>query len=83
MTIKSWRVWIEFVDGDWTAETLLSLNEEQRTNVATRIKDGTSVWPWPNSGIPTDHVKRQTLEELKMVSQELLTTNYTITVGIR
>ena len=69
MKIKSWRVWIEFNDGDWHAETLQSLNVQQRANIETRIKDGYEVWPWPNDGTPTDRVKVTTLKQLHMVSK--------------
>ena len=70
MTIKSWRVWIEFNDGDWHAETLQSLNAQQRQNILTRIKDGYEVWPWPNDGTPSDRVKVATPKQLHMVSKE-------------
>lgn len=66
MKIKSWRVWIEFNDGDWHAETLQSLNAQQRQNILTRIKDGYEVWPWPNDGTPSDRVKVATLKQLHM-----------------
>ena len=68
--IKSWRVWIEFQDGDWTAETFRSLNQHQRKNTEQLIRDGYDVWPWPNDGSPSDSVKRETLKEMNMVNSK-------------
>jgi hypothetical protein len=66
MQIKSWRMWIEFQDGAWHAETSKSLNEHQKAILKSKIENGSEVWPWPNGNSPTDTVKRQTLKQKKM-----------------
>ena len=63
--IRSFRVWIHWQDGDWTAETLKSFNagSELRERAEKMISGGAACHPWPRgAGI---HAKMQKKALLK------------------
>merc|ERR1711892_455159 len=64
--IKSWRVWIHWSEGDWTAETFKALNEQDRKKTQHRIRTGTEVWPWPEQKNPVSQYRIKNLKKLKM-----------------
>merc|ERR1712142_706454 len=64
--IKSWRIWVHWVDGDWTCETMKSFNDNQRESIQTRIKQGTDIWPWPEGRSPIDNYRRNELKKRNM-----------------
>merc|ERR1711937_848131 len=64
--IKSWRVWIHWGDGDWTAETFKALKPDQIKKINDRIKTGTDIWPWPKQGLPASSYRVKCLKKLNM-----------------
>ena len=63
--IKSFRVWVNWADGDWTAETQSSFTGEHAVMIK-RMLQGSEVYPWPSSNSPTDTWKRKKLKSMNM-----------------
>jgi len=64
--IKSWRVWILWVDGDWTCETMKSFNAAQIKELESRVRQGSDIWPWPEGDSPKDNYRRSELKGRNM-----------------
>lgn len=58
MEIFSFRVWVGWADGDWTAETRQSFESTLLTQIDKKIERGAAVYPWPKSRSPGDNWKR-------------------------
>ena len=65
--IKSWRVWVLWVDGDWTCETMKSFSPHQVEQIQQRVRRGTDIWPWPEGNSPKDMYRRNELKGRNMV----------------
>ena len=79
--IKSWRVWILWVDGDWTCETMKSFNAAQIKELESRVRQGSDIWPWPEGDSPKDNYRRSELKGRNMVrpniySEDRITHNF-------
>merc|ERR1711935_137885 len=51
--IKSWRVWIHWSEGDWTAETFKALNEQDRKKCNTAFERARKCGRGPSKRIPS------------------------------
>ena len=66
--IRSFRVWIHWQDGDWTAETLKSFHagSELRGQVEKMIREGAACHPWPKGDGIHAKMQKKALQKKKM-----------------